>query len=111
MAILGKLFRVGLNKIYPVAKGWASPSNTGWKKFINGSQRDCGNSIMFQYGLKHKVLSLGYPNAMQNFHNVMTSAYSTTEQIRAVHSKIPNCLHQAANELSHLMSNGVNIRI
>lgn len=102
-SILGKVFRVGLNKVCPKAKGWASPNNTGWKKFINGTQKDYGNCIMFQYGLKHKVLSLGYPKAMQNYHNVMTSAFSTSEQIRAVHSQIPNCLHQAAIELSHLM--------
>ena len=104
--VLGKLFRVCLNKVRPVAKGWASPQNTGWKKFINGAQYDKGDRILFQYGLKHQVLSLGYPKAMKDFHNVMTSAYSTTSQIRNVHSRIPNCLHQAAIELSELMANG-----
>lgn len=109
MTVLGKLFRIALNKIAPVAKGYAKPGQTGWKAFVNGTQWERGHSIFFRGGLKHKVLQVGYPKAMNNYHNVITSPYVTTQQVRDAYNKIPNCLHQAARELSDCMSYGMKI--
>lgn len=109
MRTIGKLFRIALNTIKPVAKGSAKVGQTGWKAFINGSQTDLGSGILFKGGLKHKILQIGYPNAVKNFHNIWTSGYATTAQVKSAYDKIPNCLHQAARELSDLMSYGVKI--
>lgn len=109
MTILGKLFKAGLNVIKPVAKGSARPGQTGWKAFINGTQWERGHSIFFRGGLKHKVLQVGYPKAMKNYHNVITSPYATGKQVSEAYNRIPNCLHQAARELNDLMCYGVKI--
>lgn len=109
MTILGKVFKAGLNLVRPTAKGWAKPGQTGWKAFINGTQWERGHSIFFRGGLKHKVLQVGYPKAMKNYHNVITSPNATGRQISEAYNRMPNCLHQAARELSDLMGHGVKI--
>lgn len=109
MTVLGKIFKAGLNLVKPVAKGSAKPGQTGWKAFINGTQWENGHSIFFRGGLKHKVLQVGYPKAMKNFHNTYTSGWASQEAVKTAYDKIPKCLHQSARELSDLMSHGVRI--
>lgn len=110
MSVLGKVFRVGLNAITPkYSKGWASPANKGFQKFINGSQKDYGNAIKFQYGLKHVIVRTGYADTLKKYHQLAISPYSTGKELAETYNKVPRCMQQAMTELSDLMSRGVNV--
>lgn len=110
-SFLGKVVRVGLNAVTPkYSKGWASPSNKGLSKLINGTQQDIGNGVIrFQYGLKHAVVKAGYNESLHNYHNLAISANSTGEQLAKVYNKVPRCLQQAMTELSDLMCRGAKV--
>lgn len=108
---LGKVFRVSLNAITPkYTKGWASPSNKGLSKFINGTQQDLGNGVIrFQYGLKHAVVKAGYNKSLHNYHKLSISPFSTGAQLLETKNNVPRCLHQAMTELSDLMCRGAKV--
>ena len=110
-SFIGKVVRVGLNAVTPkYSHGWASPTNKGLSKFINGTQKDVGNGVIrFQYGLKHKVVNAGYNESLHKYHDLAISAFSTPEQMNKVFKNVPRCLHQAMRELSDLMARGVKI--
>lgn len=110
-SFLGKVVRVGLNAVTPkYSHGWASPTNKGLSKFINGTQKDVGNGVIrFQYGLKHKVVNAGYNESLHKYHDLAISAFSTPEQMNKVFKNVPRCLHQAMRELSDLMSMGAKV--
>lgn len=110
-SFLGKVVRVGLNAVTPkYSHGWASPTNKGFSKFINGTQKDVGNGfVRFQYGLKHAIVKAGYNESLHNYHNLAISANSTGEQLAKVYNKVPRCLQQAMTELSDLMSMGAKV--
>lgn len=110
MSVLGKVFRVGLNAVTPkYSKGWASPTNKGWKKFINGTQQKYGHAIKFQYGLKHEIVRTGYADTLKKYHELAISPYSTGKQLAETYDKVPRCLQQAMIELSSLMAHGVKV--
>lgn len=109
-SLLGKVFKVGLNAITPkYSKGWASPSNKGLSKLINGTQQDCGNFIRFQQGIKHAIVRVGYRDTLNQYHNLAVSCNSTGKQLAETYDKVPRCLQQAMTELSDLMAHGVNV--
>ena len=111
MSLMGKVFRVGLNAVTPkYTKAWASPNNTGWKKLINGTQKDIGNGVIrFQFGLKHAVMKAGYNESLHNYHKLAISPYSDVAGLLEFKNRVPRCLHQAMIELSDLMSGGVKL--
>lgn len=110
-SFFGKVVRVGLNAVTPkYSHGWASPTNKGLSKFINGTQKDVGNGVIrFQYGLKHKVVKAGYNESLHKYHDLAISAFSTPKQLSEVYNKVPRCLQQAMTELSDLMSRGARV--
>ena len=110
MSLLGKVFRVGLNAVTPkYSKGWANPANKGFQKFINGSQKDYGDMIKFQYGLKHAIVRTGYADTLKKYHELAISPNSTGKELAETYNKVPRCMQQAMTELSDLMSRGVNV--
>lgn len=110
-SFLGKVVRVGLNAVTPKhSLRWASPTNKGLSKLINGTQKDVGNGVIrFQYGLKHKVVKAGYNESLHKYHDLAISAFSTPKQLSEVYNKVPRCLQQAMTELSDLMSRGAKV--
>ncbi len=81
-SFLGKVVRVGLNAVTPkYSHGWASPTNKGLSKLINGTQKDVGNGVIrFQYGLKHAAVRAGYNESLHKYHDLAISAFSSPEQ-------------------------------
>ena len=110
-SFLGKVVRVGLNAVTPkYSHGWASPTNKGLSKLINGTQKDVGNGVIrFQYGLKHAAVRAGYNESLHKYHDLAISAFSSPEQMNKVFKNIPRCLQQAVLELSDLRARGVKI--
>lgn len=103
-SLLGKVFRVGLNAVTPKYSGaWASPTNKGFKKLINGTQQVTGDRIRFQYGIKHLIVRAGYSDTLNKYHNLAISPFSTGKQLAETYNKVPRCLQQAMTELSGLM--------
>ena len=76
-SFIGKVVRVGLNAVTPkYSHGWASPTNKGFSKLINGTQKDVGNGVIrFQYGLKHAAVRAGYNESLHKYHDLAISAF------------------------------------
>ncbi len=101
----GKVFKAGLNSItpkYPLA--WADPANTGFKKFLNGTQWQDGNSMLFQYGLKHKIVEAGYSQSLRKY--CAMSSHGDLEEMARLKGNVPRALQQAFTELAHLNASG-----
>lgn len=110
-SFFGKVVRVGLNAVTPKhSLRWASPTNKGLSKFINGTQKDVGNGVIrFQYGLKHKVVNAGYNESLHKYHDLAISPDTAPGQLQKIYDNVPRCLHQAMRELSELMCLGVKV--
>lgn len=110
-SFFGKVVRVGLNAVTPKhSLRWASPTNKGFSKFINGTQKDVGNGVIrFQYGLKHKVVNAGYNESLHKYHDLAISPDTAPGQLQKIYDNVPRCLHQAMRELSELMCLGVKV--
>lgn len=108
MTVLGKVFRAGLNAITPkYSQAWADPANKGFKKLLNGTQKEFGDCIRFQYGIKHVIVRTGYADTLKQYHQLAISPNSTGKELAQTYDKVPRCLQQALTELSDLMSHGV----
>lgn len=109
-SLLGKVFRTGLNAVTPRYSGaWASPTNKGLKKLVNGTQQAIGDRIKFQYGIKHLIVRTGYHDTLKEYHNLAISPFSTGKQLSETYDRVPRCLQQAMTELSDLMSHGAKV--
>ena len=110
-SFLGKVVRVGLNAVTPKhSLRWASPTNKGLSKFINGTQKDVGNGVIrFQYGFKNKVVNAGYNESLHKYHDLAISPDTAPGQLQKIYDNVPRCLHQAMRELSELMCLGVKV--
>ena len=114
MSIIGKIFRVCLNKVTPnTLNAWAAPTNRGLKAFINGSQsifESNGQRLhRFHFGLKHKIVALGYKKTLNEYAKMVGSSNATGKELVRVYNRVPRLFQQALTELAEWKNMGGKI--